>query len=87
MARPKNPGMDYFPVDINLLGSTRMRVGQSRYGAEGCLLYFYIVSAIMRSGFYADFSDDFVCCAAADMSMESGWDSRDNTVYVQKGAV
>lgn len=70
MAKAKKPGIDYFPVDVNLMSDTRIKVLFSKYHAEGCWFYMYIMSEILREGYYVELSEDFLCCAAADMRLE-----------------
>lgn len=35
MGRAKKQGMDYFPVDVNLMECTAIKVLTARFGAEG----------------------------------------------------
>lgn len=70
MGRAKKRGLDYFPVDVNLFSDTRVRVLFAKYGAEGCWLYMYLMSAILRDGYYVELTEDFVSVAAADLHLD-----------------
>lgn len=66
MGRAKKQGMDYFPVDVNLMESTAIKVLTARFGAEGFYLYMFLMCRIHLSGYYIEVSEDFISCAAVD---------------------
>lgn len=58
--------MDYFPVDVNLMESTAIKVLTARFGAEGFYLYMFLMCRIHLGGYYIEVSEDFISCAAVD---------------------
>lgn len=66
MGRAKKQGMDYFPVDVNLMESTAIKVLTARFGAEGFYLYMFLMCRIHLGGYYIEVSEDFISCAAVD---------------------
>lgn len=66
MGRAKKQGMDYFPVDVNLMECTAIKVLTARFGAEGFYLYMFLMCRIHLGGYYIEVSEDFISCAAVD---------------------
>ena len=70
MARPKKAGIDYFPLDVDFLSDHKIRVLKSRFGADGILLYLYILCEAYRSdGYFLKADDDFQYLAAEDLNI------------------
>lgn len=70
MGRAKKRGMDYFPVDVNLMDSTEIKVLTAKFGAEGFYLYMFLMCRIHLGGYYLEVSEDFVSCAAVDTHLK-----------------
>ena len=70
MGRAKKRGMDYFPVDVNLMDSTEIKVLTAKFGAEGFYLYMFLMCRIHLGGYYLEVSEDFVSCAAVDTRLK-----------------
>ena len=43
MGRHRKAGVDYFPVDVNLMESTAIKVLTAKFGAEGFYLYMFLM--------------------------------------------
>ena len=70
MGRARKRGMDYFPVDVNLMDSTEIKVLTAKFGAEGFYLYMFLMCRIHLGGYYLEVSEDFVSCAAVDTHLK-----------------
>lgn len=70
MGRARKRGMDYFPVDVNLMDSTEIKVLTAKFGAEGFYLYMFLMCRIHLGGYYLEVSEDFVSCAAVDTRLK-----------------
>lgn len=60
MARPIKKGLDYFPVDTNILSDLKVRRIKRKYGAESFLLYMTLLCDIYANCFYIHASDDYL---------------------------
>ena len=70
MARPIKKGLDYFPLDVNFFSNKKIKVLKSRFGADGVVIYLYILcEAYKENGYYAKNDDDFVDVVADDLNM------------------
>lgn len=70
MGRARKRGMDYFPVDVNLMDSVEIKVLAAKFGAEGFYLYMFLMCRIHLCGYYLEVGEDFVSCAAVDTRIE-----------------
>lgn len=70
LAKPKKPGLDYFPMDVGTFSNPTLRVFRRKYGVAAFALYTYLLCEIYRSGFYLELSDDFLFCASDDLGLE-----------------
>lgn len=70
MGRARKRGMDYFPVDVNLMDSTEIKVLTAKFGTEGFYLYMFLMCRIHLGGYYLEVSEDFVSCAAVDTRLK-----------------
>lgn len=70
MARPKKPGLDYFPLDSDIFGDKDIRALMGRYGSDGFTLYTYILCEIYKGeGYYLQMDDDWEIFAAQDVGI------------------
>lgn len=70
MARPVKDGLDYFPKDTNFYRNRKIRALIGRFGADGAVLYDYILCEVYGDkGFYTITDDSFRDIAAADLGM------------------
>ena len=46
MGRARKRGMDYFPVDVNLMASAEIKVLTAKFGTEGFYLYMFLMCRI-----------------------------------------
>lgn len=70
MARPVKDGLDYFPKDTNFYRNRKIRAMIGRFGADGAVLYDYILCEVYGDkGFYTLTDDSFRDIAAADLGM------------------
>ena len=60
--------LKYFPLDTSFFEDKRIRRLRSRFGAEGPMLFLYILcQAYGGEGYYVEYSDDWVEDAAQDL--------------------
>ena len=69
MARPVKKGLDYFPTDVDIFSDTKLKIVRAHFGSDGGLLYFYLLCAIYKNGFYIVCDDDFRYVISADLGM------------------
>lgn len=69
MARPQKDGLDYFPKDTDFYRDRKIRALIGRFGADGVVLYDYILCEVYRDGYCTEIDDSFRDIAAADLKM------------------
>ena len=69
MARPKESGLRYFPLDTDWMMDGKIRILRAQYGKEGCLLYLSLLSRIYDEGYAVSLTDDFYLLLSADEGM------------------
>lgn len=73
MARPKQDGLLYFPLDTDFFYADRkIKVLRSRYGSDGLIFYIYLLTEIYRNGYYIRWDEDSVDNAMADLGLTEG---------------
>lgn len=60
MARPIKKGLDYFPMQTNILSDLKVRRMKRKYGAESFLLYVTFLCDIYSNGFYLKADEDYI---------------------------
>ena len=59
MARPKKPGLDYFPKDTNIYSDRKIKRLKTEFGAKGLLIFDYLLCLIYQDkGYYLDHNED-----------------------------
>lgn len=53
-------GLDYFPVDTNILSDLKVRRIKHKYGAESFLLYMTLLCDIYANGYWLEANDDYL---------------------------
>lgn len=69
MARPKKDGLDYFPLDVDFFEDDKIKILKARYGADGIILYLYLLCRIYRQGYYIQVNEDFEYIISEDLKM------------------
>ena len=69
MARPQKKGFDYFSLDVDFFSDRAIKILRSRYGADGMIIYLYLLCEIYKDGFYCQIDDDFYFIIADDLNM------------------
>lgn len=69
MARPKKNGLDYFPLDADFFASKKIKILKSRYGADGVVIYIYLLCEIYKKGYYLKVDSDFEYIISDDLNM------------------
>lgn len=69
MARPVKKGLDYFPTDVDIFSDTKLKIVRAHFGSDGTVLYFYLLCAIYKNGFYIVCDDDFKYVISTDLGM------------------
>lgn len=67
MGRPRKSGLSYFPLMIDFFKDRRIRRLVSRFGADGPMLYLYILCEAYGNGYYVVADDDFIEDAALEL--------------------
>lgn len=71
MARPRKSGIDYFSFDVDFFSDKKIRILKSRFGADGILIYIYLLCEIYKNGYYIQLDDDYEYIIADDLKMSS----------------
>lgn len=73
MARPKQDGLLYFPLDTDFFyADRRIKALRSRYGSDGLIFYIYLLTEIYRNGYYIRWDEDSIDNAMADLGLTEG---------------
>ena len=67
MGRRLNSGLRYFPLDVGIFEDKSIRRLRSKFGADGPMLYIYILCMAYRNGYYVEYTEDFAEDAAEDI--------------------
>lgn len=60
MARPKKENLDYFPFDVDFFSDKKIKRLKAKFGADGIVVYQYILCEIYHNGYYVECDEDFV---------------------------
>lgn len=69
LSRPMKDGLDYFPKDTDFYRDRKIRALIGRFGADGVVLYDYILCEVYRDGYATQIDDSFCDIAASDLKM------------------
>lgn len=67
MARTQEQGINYFPLDVNFLSDTKIKILKAKYGMDGVMIWIYLLCAIYKEGYYIKADEDFLLIAAGDL--------------------
>lgn len=72
MARPIKKGLEYFPFDVGFFSDKKIKILKSRYGADGIVIYQYLLCEIYKeNGYFLIVDEDFEYIISDDLNMES----------------
>lgn len=72
MGRQRRKGLSYFPFDVDFFTDKKIRAVKSQFGADGIVLYQYLLCEIYRmEGYYLYFDDDMLYIIADDLNMST----------------
>ena len=72
MARPIKKGLEYFPFDVGFFSDKKVKILKSRYGADGIVIYQYLLCEIYKeNGYFLIVDEDFEYIISDDLNMES----------------
>lgn len=69
MARRKQEGNHFFRLDVDFFSDKKVKILKARYGADGIVLYIYLLCEIYKTGFYLKVDDDFEFIVSDDLNM------------------
>ena len=58
MARPIKKGLDYFPMDINILHNVKIRRALRKYGEKGFMAYIHLLCEIYNNSYFLEIGDN-----------------------------
>lgn len=74
MARPRKDGLDYFPVDVNILSDIKTKKLIRSLGTETIAILIYLLSAIYRdNGYYLKYDEDLNFIIADEFNFEEAF--------------
>ncbi len=69
LARPRKDGLDYFPLDADFFEDEKIKILKARYGADGIIIYIYLLCRIYKHGYYMKVNEDFEYLISDDLKM------------------
>ena len=60
MARPIKEGLDYFPMDVDILHNIKIRRAIKQYGEKGFMAYAFLLCEIYKNSYYIEIKDNEV---------------------------
>ena len=69
MARKKQEGNRFFRMDADF-SDRKIKILKARYGADGIVLYLYLLCEIYKTGYYLQVDDDFEYIISDDLNMD-----------------
>ena len=70
MARKKQEGNRFFRMDADFFSDRKIKILKARYGADGIVLYLYLLCEIYKTGYYLQVDDDFEYIISDDLNMD-----------------
>lgn len=70
MARKKQEGNRFFRMDADFFLDRKIKILKARYGADGIVLYLYLLCEIYKTGYYLQVDDDFEYIISDDLNMD-----------------
>lgn len=58
MARPIKKGLDYFPMDINILHNVKIRRALRKYGEKGFMAYIHLLCEIYNNSYFLEIGEN-----------------------------
>lgn len=69
MSRTQSQGIDYFPLAVDFFSDKKTKALKARYGADGVMVYIYLLCQIYREGYYTGVDEDLYDNIADDLHM------------------
>lgn len=70
MPRPRQEGNRYFSLDVDFFSDKKIKILKARYGADGIILYIYLLCEIYKGGYYLKVDEDFEFIISDDLNMD-----------------
>lgn len=70
MARKKQEGNRFFRMDADFFSDRKIKILKARYGADGIVLYLYLLCEIYKTGYYLQVDDDFEYIISDDLNVD-----------------
>lgn len=67
MARPIKSGLDYYPLDVDILQDVKIKKLLHQQGGRALAVYVVLLSTIYKHGYYMDYEDDSAFMLAYDL--------------------
>ena len=71
MSRTQSQGIEYFPFAVDFFSDKKVKILKARYGADGVMIYLYLLCQIYREGYYTRVDEDFKYMVSDDLNMSS----------------
>ena len=60
MARPRKENLSYFSFDVDFFSDKKIKRLRAKFGADGIVVYQYILCEIYHNGYYVECDEDFI---------------------------
>lgn len=70
MARPKKKGLEYFPLDVDMLSDIKVRRLMKKDGAEAVAVYLQLLAEVYKQGYWLDTNEDTAFLVSEQVRME-----------------
>ena len=71
MSRTQQQGIDYFPFAVDFFSDKKVKILKARYGADGLIIYQYLLCTIYREGYYTRVDDDFLFIISDELNIKA----------------
>lgn len=73
MPRPMKDGLSYFPFDTDFFSDNKIRILKARYGANGIVIYLYLLCEIYKNGYYLKWNEDLKYILTDEWNLTDGF--------------
>lgn len=64
-------GLIYFSLDTDFFSDNKIKIVKARFGADGVIIYLYLLCEIYKCGYYIEFNEDFKFVMASELKMST----------------
>ena len=85
MARPLSTGLQYFPLDVDILADKKVEFVVGKYGAQGFGLFVYLLTEIYHNGYFLHWDEMQQFCSVRRINVDINILSEVVNAYINAG--